>query len=139
MYPSGVWRGFWEQPAYGRQPMEDFHLRFRDGRVDGHGRDVVGKFVFRGEYDGQTGRVRMVKQYLGKHQVVYDGEPDGEGSIIGTWSIPPGFDTDAPGPGATGQLKEALDALGIVWRGPFLLRPTHGPAGGDEPIAEITG
>ena len=73
MDKSGLWRGYWVQPLYGRQPMQDFHLRFRDGNIDGHGTDVIGRFVFHGDYDPRTGRVRMVKQYLGKHAVLYDG------------------------------------------------------------------
>ena len=83
MFPSGVWRGFWEQQECGRQPMEAFELHFRGGLATGHGRDVVGRFTFHGEYDEKTGRVTLVKQYLGRHQVVYDGRPDGEGSILG--------------------------------------------------------
>ncbi len=35
MYPSGVWRGYWEQPMLGRQAMSDFTLRFGDGVVEG--------------------------------------------------------------------------------------------------------
>ena len=113
MFPSGVWRGFWEQKEFGRQPMEAFQLYFRGGEVTGHGRDVVGRFTFSGEYDERTGRVTMVKQYLGRHQVHFDGRPDGEGCILGTWSIPP------------------------IWSGPFLLRPEVPRPTGDEPIHEI--
>jgi hypothetical protein len=114
MYPSGVWRGFWEQPRHGRQAMRDFRLSFRDGVIDGRGTDLIGSFVFHGEYDANTGLVRMVKQYLGRHQVLYTGGPDGEGSIAGTWSI------------------------GESWTGPFLMQPVlHRPTG-DEPIQEVT-
>jgi hypothetical protein len=93
--------------------MAAFTLQFAAGRVSGGGRDVVGRFTFSGEYDEATGEVRMVKQYLGKHQVLYIGRPDGEGSILGTWSI---------GPSHTG---------------PFLLRPVIAKPTGDEPIQEI--
>jgi hypothetical protein len=54
----------------------------------------------------------MVKQYLGKHAVVYAGEPDGEGCIFGTWKI-----------------DEVLT-------GPFLLKPVVANLGSDE-ILEI--
>jgi hypothetical protein len=88
MYPSGKWRGWWQQHGFGRQPMEEFELRFANGAIEGRGRDVVGIFVFQGTCsDGGT--VRMLKQYLGRHQVVYEGTYDGEGTIAGTWSIPP--------------------------------------------------
>jgi hypothetical protein len=114
MYPSGIWRGFWEQPRYGRQAMQDFRLAFHDGAIEGRGTDLIGRFVFRGEFDTNTGRVRMVKQYLGKHQVLYEGGPDGEGSIAGTWSI-----------------DES-------WTGPFLMQPVLLRPTGDEPIHEVT-
>ncbi len=113
MYPSGRWDGFWVQEQWGRQAMTPFTLNFADGRVTGKGRDVIGRFTFSGEYDETTGAVRMVKQYIGKHRVLYVGQPDGEGSIQGTWSIGPN------------------------WTGPFLLRPTVAKLRGDEPIQEI--
>jgi hypothetical protein len=121
MYPSGVWRGFWEQKEFGRQPMEAFHLHFRSGEVNGHGRDVIGRFTFHGAYDEKSGRVAMVKQYLGKHQVRYDGRPDGEGSILGTWSIVEGY----------GDRTH-------VTTGPFVLSPELPRPTGDEPIQEVT-
>lgn len=118
MYPSGTWHGFWEQKEFGRQPMQEFRLRFRDGAVDGDGKDIIGPFVFRGEYDETTGQVRMVKQYLGRHRVVYEGAPDGEGSIAGIWSIP---DWDGT----------------VGWTGPFLLRPVIARPTGEEAIEEV--
>lgn len=81
MYPSGRWDGFWVQEGWGRQSMTPFALRFANGKVSGEGCDVVGRFTFSGTYDEFTGAVRMVKQYLGKHMVLYVGQPDGEGSI----------------------------------------------------------
>jgi hypothetical protein len=113
VYPSGTWEGFWYQEAFGRQPMTAFTLRFGKGLITGEGRDLVGRFTYAGEYDEATGEVRMVKQYVGRHQVVYVGRPDGEGCIAGTWSIP----EDS--------------------KGPFLLRPALRRPRGDEPIQEI--
>lgn len=112
MYPSGTWRGYWEQQLWGRQPMGPLVLRFADGRIEGEGRDVIGPFVFEGEYDAQ-GAIRMVKQYLGRHQVIYTGTYDGEGTIFGRWSIPP------------------------FWSGPFALSPVVGRAPPDAPIEEF--
>jgi hypothetical protein len=113
MYPSGQWDGFWEQEHYGRQPMTAFRLAFAGGEVAGGGRDVIGRFTVQGEYDSGTGRVRFLKHYVGKHDVVYDGMPDGEGCIAGTWSI------------------------WGAYTGPFLLRPVMARPTGDEPIHEI--
>jgi hypothetical protein len=113
MYPSGRWAGFWVQGFYGRQPMKAFALRFADGKVSGEGRDMVGPFTFSGAYNESTGALRMVKQYLGKHMVLYVGHPDGEGSIQGTWSI------------------------GHHDSGSFLLRPVLPKPTGAEPIQEF--
>ncbi|MDY3562323.1 hypothetical protein R5W23_003788 [Gemmata sp. JC673] len=118
MYPSGRWDGFWVQRHMGRQAMTPFTLRFTDGTVTGEGRDMVGAFTFAGTCDETTGAVRLVKQYVTtdgrrRHQVLYVGRPDGEGSISGTWSLGP-HDS-----------------------GPFLLRPRVQKPTGDEPIHEI--
>lgn len=114
MYPTGRWEGFWYQQHFGRQSMTEFTLRFRHGEVSGEGRDVIGPFLFSGEYDESSGRVRIVKQYIGRHQVLYVGHPDGEGCIQGTWSI------------------------GADWTGPFLMRPVVGRPTGEEPIHDIS-
>lgn len=86
MYPSGAWRGFWEQPGYGRQLMHELALRFAGGQIEGEGLDIVGPFHFRGRYD-DSGNIALVKQYLDRHQVEYRGVYDGEGSIFGRWQI----------------------------------------------------
>ncbi len=112
MYPSGTWRGYWDQEIFGRQPMGPLVLRFHDGIIEGEGRDVIGPFTFEGEYDPQ-GAIRMVKQYLGRHQVLYQGTYDGEGTIFGQWQIPP------------------------FWSGSFALSPVVGKAPADAPIEEL--
>ncbi|QEL17352.1 hypothetical protein [Limnoglobus roseus] len=111
MYPSGPWKGFWHQDIHGRQPMEQFELHFAtDGTITGRGVDMVGLFFFRGTCHTTTGQLTMTKQYVGKHAVEYVGRSDGEGRIVGTWSI-----------------------YGIT-TGPFSLHPV---LRGDEPIQEI--
>lgn len=85
MYPSGRWRGYWEQTVWGRQPMENLNLRFQDGTIEGEGTDVIGSFVFHGGYDEQ-GSVWLTKAYP-SHIVMYQGTWDGEGTIYGMWSI----------------------------------------------------
>ena len=112
MYPSGTWRGYWEQEVYGRQPMGPLRLRFADGRIEGEGRDIIGPFTFEGEYDDR-GRIHMVKQYLGLHRVLYEGSYDGEGTIFGQWSIPP------------------------FWSGSFALSPVAGKPPPDAPIESL--
>jgi hypothetical protein len=100
--------------------MTAFELYFRDGEVRGHGRDLIGRFTFHGDFDPKTGQLRLVKQYLGKHQVLYDGKPDGEGCICGSWLV-------------------ETEVFGKVYsdRGPFWLRPELPRPTGDEPIVEI--
>lgn len=116
MYPSGPWEGFWVQEFYGRQPMREFELLFAGGNITGSGTDVIGRFTFSGAYDIQTGRVLMVKQYIGKHAVRYAGEPDGEGCIQGRWEI------------AVGEHLQS---------GTFLIKPVVQRPTGDEPIRSI--
>lgn len=83
------WQGYWEQRIWGgRQAMHDVVLWFDNGALRGEGVDCVGRFTFDGTHDA-NGSVVMVKQYLGKHQVLYRGEFDGEGTIFGRWSIWP--------------------------------------------------
>jgi hypothetical protein len=114
MYPSGTWRGYWDQEMFGRQPMGPLVLQFRGGRIKGEGRDIVGPFTFKGEYD-EHGAVSMVKQYHGRRrqQVFYQGTYDGEGTIFGKWRIPP------------------------FWSGSFALSPVVGRALADAPIEEL--
>ena len=113
MYPSGVWRGYWDQEAWGRQLMGPLVLRFRDGRIEGEGRDVIGHFTFEGQYDDR-GAIHMVKQYLGRHQVHYQGVYDGEGTIFGQWLIPP------------------------FWSGAFALSPVIGRPPADALIEDLS-
>jgi hypothetical protein len=65
-------------------------LRFDDGLIEGQGDDCIGPFTFRGRYDTQ-GNVSMVKQYIGKHRLHYQGTYDGEGTISGRWSYSPSW------------------------------------------------
>jgi hypothetical protein len=112
MYPSGAWRGYWDQVESGRQSMRPLSLRFDAGRVDGEGVDVIGPFTFAGTYD-DSGAVTLVKQYVGRHRVVYRGAYDGEGSIIGRWSI------------------------GEFWAGPFALAPITDGAAADRLVEAV--
>ena len=66
--------------------MEDLVIEFSAGLIRGSGRDVVGDFQMYGTME-PNGRVKIVKQYTGRHQVVYIGNYDGEGTMFGTWLI----------------------------------------------------
>ena len=66
--------------------MEDLVIEFSSGRMRGSGRDMVGDFQMYGTME-PGGRVRIVKQYTGRHQVIYIGNYDGEGTLFGTWLI----------------------------------------------------
>ena len=112
MYPSGRWRGHWEQACWGRQAMHELELHFAAGRVTGRGVDLIGPFTFAGGYD-DGGGVVLVKHYVGRHQVLYRGRYDGEGTIHGEWTI---------------------DEL---WRGPFALSPETNRADADAPILAV--
>jgi hypothetical protein len=120
MYPSGIWRGFWQQEGWGQQAMQDFELHFADGLVRGHGYDVVGRFTFAGEYETDTGHITLTKQYLGKHSVEYIGQPNGEGAIIGQWRC-------------AIQLGDQV----YETRGPFLLQPQLPVPTEHDPVYEI--
>jgi hypothetical protein len=112
LYPSGQWRGYWEQSYWGRQVMTELVLHFVGGQVQGRGRDVIGAFTFTGQYDDR-GTITMVKQYLGRHSVAYRGQYDGEGTIFGQWSI------------------------GSEWSGPFALTPNRAVTPPELPITEL--
>jgi hypothetical protein len=112
MYPSGRWRAYWEQAGWGRKLMHNLVLRFAEGTIEGEGRDCIGPFTFCGTYD-EHGSVRLVKQYIGGHRVLYQGTYDCEGTIFGRWSI----DT--------------------VWSGPFAMTPVVAKPGPDAPIQNL--
>ena len=61
-------------------------MEFSAGLIRGSGRDVVGDFQMYGTME-PDGRVRLVKHYTGRHQVVYIGSYDGEGTMFGSWLI----------------------------------------------------
>jgi hypothetical protein len=78
-------------------------LRLGDGQIGGEGDDCIGPFSFSGHYD-ERGNVVMVKQYVGRHQVLYEGTYDGEGTIFGHWSI------SSPWSGSFAMKLEAADS-----------------------------
>ncbi len=86
MFPSGPWTGFFLQCWLpGRNTME-MNLTFDQGRMQATGSDLVGTFIFQGEYDPADGACQWVKKYVGKHSVAYKGKNQGQG-IWGVWEI----------------------------------------------------
>jgi hypothetical protein len=87
-FPSGPWTGFFVQSHFlpGRYQME-LRLTFKQGEMTGEGRDWVGQFLVRGQYDVQDGRCHWTKRYIGKHDVFYQGFNEGKG-IWGMWELP---------------------------------------------------
>lgn len=81
----GRWGGWWEQQTFGRQEMTGLVLDIDpSGAVSGSGTDCIGAFHFRGRFGP---RVTLVKQYVGRHALEYDGENTGEG-VYGMWRTP---------------------------------------------------
>lgn len=83
-FPSGAWTGYFVQA--GKHHM-DLHLNFRQGVLTGEGRDRVGEFTLKGRYQLENGKCHWTKQYVGKHDVFYQGYNEGKG-IWGFWEIP---------------------------------------------------
>ncbi len=80
------WTGWWEQRGLGRRTMHNLVLDIAaDGMVSGGGEDCIGPFTFEGRFR-PDGMISLVKQYLGRHWVRYEGCNSGEG-IFGTWDI----------------------------------------------------
>jgi hypothetical protein len=120
MFPSGRWKGFWECGGLGRRWMEPLTLRFAHRRVDGEGEDCVGRFTFAGSYT-DSGVLSLVKQYEGRHAVRYEGRAEGEGAVVGQWSIGPAWF----GPFALMPVIDDVSQLPI-----FAFAASEGVAGG---------
>ncbi len=87
-FPSGAWTGFFIQPTVSGRTWMELHLRFASGKVQGEGRDKVGRFAIDGGYDVISGRCHWIKTYLGKHKLAYQGYNESKG-IWGTWEYHP--------------------------------------------------
>jgi hypothetical protein len=67
--------------------MDDLQLAVDGRAVDGVGTDIIGRFTLQGRIS-DDGRVSILKDYLGRHSVRYEGHQDGEGRMWGVWSLP---------------------------------------------------
>jgi hypothetical protein len=50
----------------------------------------VGQFTFEGTFNNNEPVTRIVKQYLGKHAIYYEGRLTSPGVINGHWGFNPG-------------------------------------------------
>jgi hypothetical protein len=85
-FPSGAWAGFFLQPALPGRHMMELILTFVQGEMTGEGRDSVGSFHVRGQYELVDGQCHFTKRYVGKHDVFYRGYNEGKG-IWGVWEM----------------------------------------------------
>lgn len=83
---SGEWSGFYIEQHRPERGWMHLYLSFEQGRIKGEGTDYVGPWVAAGTYDESTGRCRWTKQYVGQHQVSYEGRCT-ENGIQGSWTI----------------------------------------------------
>ena len=88
MAVSNTCEGWWEQCWFGRRPMEQLRQTFSAPRIEGSGTDCIGPFVLEGVI-AANGGVSLQKTYVGKHDVTYDGQYDGEGRLWGMWKCGP--------------------------------------------------
>lgn len=84
--PTGEWTGFYLETHRVQKGWMHLYLSFENGRIRGEGTDYVGPWTASGTYAAENGVCTWVKQYLGKHQVKYDGIA-GEHGIQGEWTI----------------------------------------------------
>jgi hypothetical protein len=85
-FPSGPWTGFFLQKSIPGKHLMELRLNFQTGNMTGEGRDWVGEFVVKGQYNLADGKCYWTKKYLGKHDVFYQGYNEGKG-IWGVWEI----------------------------------------------------
>jgi hypothetical protein len=85
-FPSGPWVGFFLQKGFPGRNMMELRLTFQNGAMTGEGRDWVGEFFVKGQYNLEDGKCYWTKKYVGKHDVFYKGFNEGKG-IWGTWEI----------------------------------------------------
>jgi hypothetical protein len=85
-FPSGPWTGFFLQKSLPGKHTMELRLTFQNGAMTGEGRDRVGEFLVKGQYNLADGKCHWTKKYIGKHDVFYKGFNEGKG-IWGVWEI----------------------------------------------------
>lgn len=82
------WRGYWlHEGQKGPMDIDEFIIEAcPNGRVLGKGKDMVGEFTFEGTFDPSNRSCTFVKQYIGQHQIFYQGTLDSTATgIEGHW------------------------------------------------------
>ncbi len=85
-FPTGEWTGFYIEAHNPRRGWMHLYLQFADQQIRGEGTDYVGPWHVTGTYDSDTGICQWLKQYIGQHQVQYQGQA-GDNGIQGEWEI----------------------------------------------------
>jgi len=81
------WTGWFAQNGQkSNMHFENFQIDF-NGSIWGHGADQIGKFNISGKMNMQNNHFTFHKQYVGQHNVVYQGSMN-QGLMVGKWSIP---------------------------------------------------
>jgi len=78
-FPSSPWIGFYTYTARDGRHRMDLALEFANGRITGEGNDDIGPFVIGGRFDAATRECHWTKNYVGGHEVFYDGFREGRG------------------------------------------------------------
>jgi len=113
-FPTGPWTGFFLQPVLAGKHWMELSLSFRQGTIQGEGRDWVGPFLIRGRYQVEDGKCWWTKSYIGKHSIAYQGYNEGKG-IWGTWEYQAGWRggfhiwPEAMGDPSSPHLSEAIE------------------------------
>ena len=66
--------------------MHQLQIAFQGSHIEGSGVDLIAPFTLTGNLRSD-GAVEIVKQYSGRHTVLYVGQYDGEGTLYGDWDI----------------------------------------------------
>jgi len=82
------WKGHFEQG--GEQTKMQLKMHVAPEGVFGLGTDDIGAFIMRGDWNQDTNLIQFVKQYIGAHQVLYQGylTKHKRWLIEGLWAIP---------------------------------------------------
>ena len=80
------WAGVYMQDGNEVEMIFD-HMNIWNNQIQGRGRDEVGEFEINGDFR-PNGQVNFIKQYIGQHNVHYEGQYDGVRIISGQWKIP---------------------------------------------------
>eukprot|EP00033_Pygsuia_biforma_P003996 GCRY01004376.1.p1 GENE.GCRY01004376.1~~GCRY01004376.1.p1 ORF type:complete len:456 (+),score=103.62 GCRY01004376.1:126-1493(+) len=110
-FKTGWWQGRFIYSTGGSDPFS-MNVTMVVGVVSGYGSDCVGDFFIHGTFSEADLTIKWDKQYVGQHNVIYDGKYDAESGLVkGTWQIPGNwggdFDMHFDRPAASQEEQEA--------------------------------